>query len=204
MDVQGPEPAKFSSEKEGQAQAGGQFGREENLTELEPLVDKLCRILKEMADVHEKALKLAEEKKERLIENDIEGLSEVVEREEKVLQEIETLEKERGRLADKLAGLTGEDELNISALKEQVSGERRRRLKKLQNKLNPLLEELDRVNEQNRQLLLQAMKFNEVTFKLFLQGADEQGVYKKPEQEGSAGDDGVDKEQVRNIIDRRA
>ncbi len=202
MDVQGPEPGRFESEKQGRS--GGQAGGRENESGLAPLVDDLCQILQELTDAHEKALQLAEEKQELLIENDIEGLSEVVEQEEKIMQRIEKLEEERSSLADELAELTGQEDLNISALREHVSGERQRRLEELQEELRPLLEELGRVNEQNRQLLLQAMKFNEVTLKLFLQGAEEQGVYQKPEKNDSAGEMNGDKEQVRNIIDRRA
>ncbi len=197
MRINEPEGAEPGKQKQGRDQAPPiPIPDEEELAEP---VDKLCELLSALEKKYNLFKELAEEKQEHLVENDLVALNEVVEKEEKVMKSIEELEDRRSELTDKLAEMTGEDEINVSTILEFISGSRRRRLANLQETLQSLLEDVSRLNDQNRQLLLDAMKFNEFSLKLMMQGAGEDGIY-------SADGDTVkkDEQQSRNIIDRRA
>lgn len=169
------------------------------MSELEQLADDLLEILAQQKKVYREIREVAEAKQETLVENEIEELSEIVGREEELTGEINSLEDKRSDISERIAELLGKDEMNISLLRQYVSGERESSLAALQAELTELLEDVSRLNEQNRQLLLDAMKFNEFSLKLIMQGAEGDSTYSADGKTVKKND-----QQARNIIDRQA
>lgn len=169
------------------------------MSELEQLADDLLEILAQQKKVYREIREVAEAKQETLVENEIEELSEIVSQEEELTGEINSLEDKRSDISERIAELLGKDEMNISLLRQYVSGERESSLAALQAELTELLEDVSRLNEQNRQLLLDAMKFNEFSLKLIMQGAEGDSTYSADGKTVKKND-----QQARNIIDRQA
>ena len=170
-------------------------------------IDRLCEVLSALESRHRQLYQMAEEKQEALIAVEIDDLMEVVEREEELLEDINDLEARRQSLSDKLTGSIEEIEpgqFNLSALIEYLENESilsdlREKLAAQQDSLQNLLQDLERLNEQNRELLLEAMKFNEFSLKVLLQGATPNSTY-QPDGSGREDNGG----QSSSIIDRRA
>lgn len=168
------------------------------MEELADLTDELCSILSALEKQYKLVYKLAENKQDAVVDNDIDELMKVVEKEEKLMEKIDSLEDKRQEITDRLSSLTGEEEFNLSTLCEYISGQQHDRVAELQERLQRLLEDLSWLNEQNRELLLEAMKFNEFSLKLLLKGTAEDQTYSPDSGEKQNGT------QVRNIIDHRA
>jgi len=170
-------------------------------------IDRLCEVLSALESRHRQLYQMAEEKQEAIIAVEIDDLMEVVEREEELLEDINDLEARRQSLSDKLTGSIEEIEpgqFNLSALIEYLENESilsdlREKLAAQQDSLQNLLQDLERLNEQNRELLLEAMKFNEFSLKVLLQGATPNSTY-QPDGSGREDNGG----QSSSIIDRRA
>ncbi len=170
--------------------------------ELNQRVDELTDILTRQKSFYENFLELARSKKEALIANNLEELSDIVAGEDELTQKIETLEAERKSISERISQLLGKEEINISLLLDYIEGERSEQLAAVQEEMQDLLDELSRQNEQNRQLLLQAMKLNEISLKMFLQGTDKDKFYQAPD--GQQAGQKEESKQINNIIDRRA
>ncbi len=173
-------------------------------------IDRLCEVLSALESRHRQLYQMAEEKQEAIVGSEIDELMDVVEREEQLMEEIDDLEARRRTVSQKLThkidGIEPGD-FNLSALIEYMENMEnesmlsglRERLASQQESLQKLLRDLERLNEQNRELLLEAMKFNEFSLKVLLQGAEPESTY-QPDGSGREDNGG----QSSSIIDRRA
>ncbi len=147
--------------------------------------EKLYEILEEEYQVYQELQKLGNKKQEALIENELEELAEIVEAETELMDNVDNLEEARLQLLEAFAGKIGEsaDELSFSQLLPELPASRQDEFSELRENLLELIEELNALNESNRQLLMEALKFNEFSMKAVI-GSENQQTYKNPGKSG--------------------
>lgn len=153
--------------------------------EIKMPAEKLYKILAEEYQVYQELQKLGKRKQEALIENELEELAEIVEAETELMDNVDNLEKARLQLLEAIAGKLGEkaDELSFSQLLPELPATRKDEFSELRDNLLELIEELNALNESNRQLLMEALKFNEFSMKAVI-GSENQQTYKNPGKSG--------------------
>ncbi len=199
----------------------------EEQEEVKQLTEKLQQTLKAEASLYQNFARVAKKKQQTLIDNEITELAEIVEQETEILDRLDKLEENRGLVIYHLQQLLfqetssqetssndkkaeGEEAASERAEEETISlsflissfeawnwSERAAGLADLQEQLLNVISEVERINEQNRQLLLDALKFNEFSLKAILQVEGNRGTY---------GSDGEKKSNHtrQNILDQRA
>jgi len=147
--------------------------------------DKLYQILSEEYQVYGELKELANQKQEALIENELEELAEIVEAETELMDNVDKLEAARLELLEAIAGNLdiSVDDLNFNELLSELSESRQAEYSELRDKLLELIEDLNALNEGNRQLLMEALKFNEFSMKAVI-GSEDQQTYKNPGKTG--------------------
>lgn len=156
---------------------------------------QLATIMMELIKEHEHLLRLGREKQQVLIQNDVQALQRLVQEELKHIQQVERLDAQRqwhiqqmleqaggfskaalhglGRAT--LAQETRDESAPVSAtgvrlqdlLSQMPPSPDKERLEGLAQSLRRLLEELQHVNEQNRQLIEQSLAFVHYSMELF-------------------------------------
>jgi|GEM_PF-4993014 len=194
----------------------------EEQEEVKQLTEKLQQTLKAEASLYQNFARVAKKKQQTLIDNEITELAEIVEQETEILDRLDKLEENRGLVIYHLQQLlfqetssndkkaegeeaaserTEEETISLSFLISSFEAwnwsERAAGLADLQEQLLNVIGEVERINEQNRQLLLDALKFNEFSLKAILQVEGNRGTY---------GSDGEKKSNHtrQNILDQRA
>ncbi len=147
--------------------------------------DKLYQILSEEYQVYGELKELANQKQEALIENELEELAGIVEAETELMDNVDKLEAARLELLEAIAGNLdiSVDDLNFNELLSELSESRQAEYSELRDKLLELIEDLNALNEGNRQLLMEALKFNEFSMKAVI-GSEDQQTYKNPGKTG--------------------
>jgi len=136
----------------------------------EQLLSELTEILKKESFLYEKLLKTAEKKKETLIENEIENLFDHVETDQELIEQINKLENRRLEIMDNL-----DDKLEIKSEELSYQEFANNIPEKWKNELNPIreklvntLEEFHVLNEENKKLIEEAVKFNKFSIDLIV------------------------------------
>ncbi len=132
---------------------------------------QLTTIMMELVSEHEHLLRLGREKQQVLVRNDVQALQRLVQDELKAVQQVERLELRRQRIIQKLADSSGgffQSGIRLQdILAKMPPSPEKERLEGLAQSLRRLLEELQQVNEQNRQLVEQALLFVHSSMELF-------------------------------------
>lgn len=160
--------------------------------------EKLYKILSEEYRVYEELQKLGNKKQEALIENELEELAEIVEAETELMDNVDNLEAARLELLEAIATDLDEpvNELSFNELLSELPAAKQAEFSELREKLLELIEELNALNESNRQLLMEALKFNEFSMKAVI-GADNKQTYSSPGKSNK-------KDKSNRIINRQA
>ncbi len=138
------------------------------------VVANLVMILEEEYDLYNKLVQLAAEKKETIIDNKIEELSELVQREDGIIDEIKEFETSRGEKITELCEVYGisADEVSFNQLLEYVTGSVREDLIDIREKLLEVIDNLNNMNEQNRLLIDEAIKLNQFSFNMIIKALE--------------------------------
>ncbi|GAW27660.1 flagellar protein FlgN [Carboxydocella sp. ULO1] len=141
------------------------------------VLQELTQVLAGQRDVYGRLLSLAREKQEALVRGDLPVIEQIVAQEEQLVVQVGKLEEARNQLVEALATELGlEDrQLTISKLLELGAGDTSR-LQGIAVELTHVLEDLGKVNEQNKQLLQQSLKYLDFTVNL-LAGQEDLPVY---------------------------
>lgn len=166
--------------------------------EIKVPAEKLYKILSEEYRVYEELQSLATKKQTALIENELEELAGIVEAETELMDNVDNLEEARLQLLEDIAESFTEpaDELSFGDLLEELPEEKQDKFSDLREELLELIEELNALNEGNRQLLMEALKFNEFSLKTVI-GAENNQTY-------STGGKSSKKDKSNRIINRQA
>ncbi|MWV46605.1 flagellar protein FlgN [Paenibacillus sp. HJL G12] len=136
---------------------------------LQPLIESLVRL----NDEHKSMLKLAQGKKDAVMNNDVDNLIQILNHESRLMKRIDQLENERQEhcyayIREK--GIKSLLNLNLTELSRLVfDPQEKQQLKDIQLELANTLHELKQLNDLNQQLISQALAF--VDYSLDLLGA---------------------------------
>lgn len=163
------------------------------------IFEELLKLLKNECSYYKELAKLAFQKKEVIIDNNIEELTELLEEDSKILDNIESLEVKRKKATSSLADSynVNIDELNFEKIIGLAAPEFKEQLKEIKGELLAVIEELHDQNEQNRLLINEAMKLNNFSLNLMMKMLEPESKTYNPKQENQ------NKNRVIHLIDRK-
>lgn len=125
---------------------------------MENLIEVLCR----ESDEYEGLLKLSQKKTQIIAGADLEELQKITDDEQKLVDRLGHLEKKRVEVTKDIANVLNRDveEMKLSSLIEMLSGRpaEQAKLAEAHDRLQSAVQNLKRVNEQNRELLEEALE----------------------------------------------
>lgn len=135
--------------------------------------NELIRILTLEKKLYSELASLAHEKQKVIIANDVQTLAEYLREEQELIDNIESVEKERRNTVIGLCSdlNISEKEISFSRLREFLDGPSQKRLDEFKNSLLTVLEELQGTNEINRMLIEEALRINDFTVRVLTQAA---------------------------------
>ena len=166
---------------------------------MEKLLKVLYNILENEYDYYLDLNEFAAAKKKAIIDNDVEGLSQIIVEEKELIAELNQLETERDDILDKLKHDISESEaaLNFNQLVASVSDSWSDKFKKIRDKLLQTIDELHQKNESNKLLINEAIKMNKFSYQMIARVVDPtNNTYNK--------DDDSTENSARHFMDRRA
>ncbi|WP_273851607.1 flagellar protein FlgN [Guptibacillus spartinae] len=117
---------------------------------------ELLAVMGEMILLHEKLIDLSETKQEVLLEREVKRLTEVINKEKDLLQELRDREEKRQQITEKLAGRTDQTLKDVLGL---LSPPVKRMVENRAADLKEKAEKLQRMNDLNEELLRDGMAF---------------------------------------------
>lgn len=133
-------------------------------------LNELTEILKEEHELYKKLLDIAENKKETLINNNIESLFEHVESDREHIEKVAELEEKRLTLMSEIKeNFAIEDDLSYMEFVGQLPDHWGEKLNPIRNELLETLEEFHVINEENKKLIEEAVKFNKFSIDLIIE-----------------------------------
>ncbi len=154
-------------------------------------------LFKKEYKAYQKLKEKAELKKKAIIDNNIDELALVLNEEQELITEIENLENMRQDLLVDLADNNSiEDKtLSFKNLVALLPEEEKKELRELRNGFLQLLEDLQQINETNRELIQDSLQVNNFSLELLKKASGKDNTYTR---------DGQGKDDSEHFIDRRA
>lgn len=131
---------------------------------MDPTFDSLVVLLEGQKEIYHDLLNLGKTKQAELIKGSIEEIDAVTRREETLIFQAGRLEEERYKCVTRLLEINGHRP--NAALKEIIEIaplEIREKMEELHEEMINILSQLDRLNQENMNLIRQSLKFIEVT-----------------------------------------
>ena len=162
-------------------------------------VADLISVLDDEYEFYRQLNDFAVRKKDAIIENEVEELTEIIEEEQVIIEKINKKEDKRDQLLRKLVEEEGLDaeapdfEELLSAVKKE---EQQDRLQEIREKLLQVIDDLHQKNEDNKILLEEAIKFNNFSYNMIAQILEPHANTYNPE--------GDSDDSTSHILDHRA
>ncbi len=138
-------------------------------------IERLIFLLKDQYGIYQKLYKLAEEKTELIKGEDVEGLEESTQEEEKLIAQNERYEKKRIELIG---------ETSISQLINEVDSKYKVQLEELQSDFKELLYKVAEINQLNNQLINNSLEINSISLNLLTKNNSQSTYGKKGYEDG--------------------
>jgi len=141
------------------------------------MMDQLVEILTEQTTRYQELLGLSKEKRDVIIENDVEQLQKINHLENMVISQNQKLEKKRLELVADMAIVLNqkETELTLPRMIELMEGQAEQKpLMEAHEKIKTVLEELREINQQNGQLVQNALDYIEFSTNLMRSSSGQQ------------------------------
>lgn len=142
---------------------------------------------------------LADKKREAIIDNDIEDLTGLIDREEQIIGDIQDMENKRTEIITNMTNETdlNPDKINFNHIIERSPENPKTSLINIKEKLLVVIDELHEQNQQNRLLIEEAMKLNNFSLNIMMKflEPDSQTYDKKPGKK--------DRKKIAHIVDRK-
>ncbi|SEU14115.1 flagellar protein FlgN [Paenibacillus sp. NFR01] len=152
-----------------------------------PLIN-LLELLERLDDVHIQMLDLAAVKKQAIMDNDVDSLIDLMNRESKLMKMVGQLEEQRSQAVYSFlqgVGIRSNLSLNLSELSRLVfDPDDKSRLLQVQNKLSGTLSELKKANELNQKLIEQSLAFIDYSLELLVGRPNQDITYHHPADKG--------------------
>ncbi|WP_106767252.1 flagellar protein FlgN [Paenibacillus faecalis] len=151
------------------------------------LIDSLQRL--EM--VYNDMLTLADDKKKAIIDNDVDAIVQLLNRESKGMKNIEQLERERVQAAYAFLqsrGVKSQLDLTLTELARLVFDPKEKaNLLEVQTRLSHTLQELKLKNDLNQQLLVQSLEFIDFSLDMLTgKSSQDEAIYHHPSDRGGS------------------
>jgi len=147
-------------------------------------LDKLIVVLQQMEQGHRDMLELSKEKRRIIVENDVDALIMLLNKESRFLKQIEPLEADRQSAVHELLqerGIKSMLNLNITEISKLIFDPAdKQRLFEVQRKLAGTLQELKEVNQLNQQLIEQSLMFIDLSMDIFAARPEQDATYQHP------------------------
>jgi flagellar biosynthesis/type III secretory pathway chaperone len=147
-------------------------------------VDRLIHTLQQLDDHHREMIDIANEKKQAIIKDDVNGIIQIMNQESRILKKIEISEAERIVACNQLLkdrGIKSQLNLTITELTRLVfDPEEKQKLQQAQLQLSTTLAEVKQINDLNQQLIQQSLNFLEFSLELFGGRQDQEVTYHHP------------------------
>lgn len=149
------------------------------------MMDDLTEVLENETVEYNKLIELSESLREALIASDVSSVEQLTAGQERVSNEIQSLEHKRARIMNDIAVVLNKkpEELKVSMLEETLAGQPalQKRLAAVRTELKQSMDELKRINHTNQTLLRQSMELLEFDLNLFrsMRQAPETANYNK-------------------------
>lgn len=148
----------------------------------------IVQLLENLTELHRPLLELGEQKKQVIIDNDVERLNQIAAQENKWIKRILDLEKHREQATEAFLSKHGHPpvrNMTISELAKLVFNiNEKQALLAAQMKLMDIMAKLKSVNELNQSLIEQSLAFINYSLDL-LMGPEDDTVYRNPAQQTS-------------------
>lgn len=150
----------------------------------------LLELLERLEEAHLQMLDLAAVKKQTIIDNKVEGLIDIMNRESKLMKVIGQLEERRTEAAYTFmqsVGIRSNLNLTLTELSRLVfDPEDKSRLQHIQQKLSGTLQRLKEANELNQKLIEQSLTFIDYSLDLLVGRPNQDFTYHHPSDKGSS------------------
>ncbi|WP_018749986.1 flagellar export chaperone FlgN [Paenibacillus sanguinis] len=147
-------------------------------------IQPLVHALHLLDEYHREMIDVASQKKQAIIENDVEQLVQIMNQESRILKRIEQAEAQRIELCRqflKAKGIKSELNLTITELIRLVfDPEEKSQIQQVQNQLSASLAEIKELNQLNQQLIQQSLHFLEFSMELYGGRQDQEATYHHP------------------------
>jgi flagellar biosynthesis/type III secretory pathway chaperone len=143
---------------------------------------KLLKILKEEKGLYEELFSAAEGKKEALIENNADQLLEEVKLDQKIIPEIEKKEEERNEIISEIKEKFKLDteKNSYKAIFKELPADWSEDFDPIRKELLELTEEFNKLNQNNQQLLEQALTLNQISLNTIIDNLEDKTTYADP------------------------
>ncbi|MCU6792947.1 flagellar protein FlgN [Paenibacillus sp. WQ 127069] len=136
-------------------------------------------------DVHDALCELAEEKKQVLIHNDVERLTQIVAKENKLIKQLGELDQQRLKVIGEFLmekGYKPNPKVTVSDLTKIIFNmEEKKTLLALQKQLLGTIRKLREMNQLNQQLIEHSLSFIDYSLDLIVGPPDDEAFYHKPQ-----------------------
>lgn len=144
----------------------------------------LLELLERLDDAHHQMLDLAAVKKQTIMDNKVDGLIDIMNRESKMMKLIGQLEEKRAEAAYAFlqgVGIRSNLNLNLTELSRLVfDPEEKSRLLEIQQRLSSTLQRLKEANELNQKLIEQSLTFIDYSLDLLVGRPNQEFTYHHP------------------------
>ncbi|CAM4280226.1 flagellar protein FlgN [Paenibacillus typhae] len=149
---------------------------------------KLLELLERLDDTHLQMLDLAAIKKQTIMDNKVDVLIDIMNRESKLVKLIGQLEEQRSEATHAFlqgVGIRSNLNLNITELSRLVfDPDHKSRLQQIQQKLSDTLQRLKQANELNQKLIEQSLTFIDYSLDLLVGRPNQEFTYHHPADKG--------------------
>lgn len=164
---------------------------------MEPTFSELQMNLEKLEELYRQLLDLSKQKQRQLVESNLDEIERLTKEEEVLVYRASRIEKERYELTERLYahyGLQGEN--NLPGLIEIAPPEVQKPLEEVKERLETLIAEMDKTNQENISLIKQSLRFINFTVDI-LSKAGDPAIY------GSGNEKAQKAESVSRILDQK-
>ena len=134
------------------------------------LIEELITVLQSEDEIYQKLIPIEEKKTQTIIKNDLQALQEITEQEQRVVEQINALERKGQEVIINMATVTNRkpETLNIKAIVELLKKQPKehKELCSVHDSLKKNLKRLVQVNDQNKYLIEQSLEMIEFNMNL--------------------------------------
>ncbi|MCL6601874.1 MAG: flagellar protein FlgN [Paenibacillus sp.] len=147
---------------------------------------RLIELLERLDEAHQQMLELAATKKDAIMDNKVEGIVEILNRESKLMKLTGQLEEQRAEAAYAFlqgVGIRSNLNLNLTELSRLVfDPDDKSRLLHIQRKLSDTLQSLKKANELNQKLIEQSLTFIDYSLDILVGRPNQEITYHHPSE----------------------